>query len=330
MTHTHILAGDIGGTKTHLALYRLAGPARTLRREATFASRDHARFDDLVAAFLGGESLDAAAFGIAGPVVDGEVRTTNLPWHIAARELAVRLDCPRVALLNDLGATALGALHLPPEQLRPLQAGVARPGHIAVIAAGTGLGQAYLHWDGQRHLPAATEGGHTDFAPANERDVELWRWARTQYGHVSWERLVSGPGLHALFRFIDEVERVPVDRNVRAGLLAGEDPGRTIGEAGLAGSCPASRHALDWFVRLYGAQAGNLALTVMALGGVMVGGGIVVRLLPAIDSAAFRAAFCAKGRYQKLLEDVPIHAILEPKTALFGAVEAAIRLLQAP
>jgi glucokinase len=322
-----ILAGDIGGTKTNLALYRIAGAERTLVREQAFPSRDYASLQAVAQAFLEGERIDAAAFGIAGPVVDNAVRTTNLPWHVVPVEMAQVLGCHRIRLLNDLGATALGALHLPADRFQTLQQGTPRPGNIAVIAAGTGLGQAFLYWDGQRHHPSATEGGHADFAPSTAADVGLLEFAQGLYGHVSWERFVSGPGLHLLFRYLTEKQRRLIDATVRERLEAGEDPGAVIGHAGLDGTCETCRDAVDWFVRLYGAQAGNFALSVLATGGVFLGGGIVTRLLARIDGETFLGAFSAKGRYHDLLRDVPIQAILEPKTALYGAVEAAVELL---
>lgn len=323
----HILAGDIGGTKTNLALYRIAGAERALVREASFPSRDFPTLEAVAQAFLGADRIDAAAFGIAGPVLDDAVRTTNLPWHVVPREMGAVLGCSRIRLLNDLGATALGALHLPADRFRVLQEGTHRPGNIAVIAAGTGLGQAFLYWDGHRHHPASTEGGHADFAPSTAADVALLQFAQQLYGHVSWERFVSGPGLHLLFRFLAEQQGRPVDVSVRERLAAGEEPGAVIGTSGTDGTCETCRDAVDWFVRLYGAQAGNLALSVLATGGVFLGGGIVTHLLPRIDGEAFLGAFAAKGRYHEMLRQVPIRAILEPKTALYGAVEAAVDLL---
>ncbi len=330
MATGQILAGDIGGTKTHLALYRIAGSERVLLREHAYPSRDFATLERVAQAFLGTDRVAAAAFGIAGPVIDNAVRTTNLPWHVVPETMAAALDCPRVRLLNDLGATALGALHLPEDRFEVLQAGVARPGNIAVIAAGTGLGQAFLFWDGQRYHPVATEGGHADFAPSTAADMGLLQFAQQLYGHVSWERFVSGPGLHLLFRYLTEVQDHPIESGVRDRLDAGEDPGAVVGSAGMDGSCETCREAVDWFVRLYGAQAGNLALSVMAVGGVYLGGGIVTRLLARIDGEVFCSAFASKGRYQDLLRAMPIRAILEPKTALFGAVQAAVDLLESP
>lgn len=324
-----ILAGDVGGTKTNLAVFECVTPGdRRVVREASFPSREFASLESVTAAFLAaGERVDAAAFGIAGPVIDGAVATTNLPWRITPSVLSLALGGARVRLLNDLETTALGAIALPQDRYRTLQAGVARSGNVAVIAAGTGLGQAFLYWDGQRHLPAATEGGHADFAPTTGDDVRLLQFAQSLYGHVSWERLVSGPGLHLLFRFLTERGGRVIDPAVRDQLAGGVDPSAAIGAAGLDASCDTCREAVDWFVRLYGTQAGNLALSVMALGGVLIGGGIVGKLLPRIEVGGFMTAFTAKGRYQGLLEGIPVRAVLEPKASLLGAADAAFGLL---
>ena len=330
MPASHILAGDIGGTKTLLALYRIQPDGtKNLLRESSFASRDHAALEEIVAAFLQpGETVAAAAFGVAGPVLDGEVRTTNLPWHVTPRSLAPVVGSHRIRLLNDLEAMALGALALPTDQLHVLQPGIQRPGHRAVIAAGTGLGQALLFWDGQRHLPGATEGGHVDFAPNTQDDLALLTFAKQFWEHVSWERIVSGPGLHLLHRCLTEVLGRREDADVLQQLKTEDDPSAVIGRAGTSGSSATCREAVDWFVRLYGAQAGNLALGILSLGGVYVAGGIVGRILPRIEANhAFVKAFLDKGRYAALLGGMPIYAVLEPRAGLFGAADAAIALL---
>jgi glucokinase len=326
-----VLAGDIGGTKTVVALYAIDGP-RSIRvvREATFPSRSYAGLEAVAAEFLkaGGEKVAGAAFGIAGPVVDEAVRTTNLPWVVEAKSLAAFLDCPRVRLMNDLESTAYGAIFLRGDELRTLHEGKPRPGNVAVIAAGTGLGQGCLFWDAERarHVPVATEGGHADFAPRDDVEIELLRFLRALYGRVSYERILSGPGLHNLFRFFDEVVKKPVSPSVRERLKS-EDPGAVIGEAGTAGECAACEAAVDLFVSLYGAQAGNLALAVLAVGGVYVGGGIVVKMIAKMLEGSFFSSFVAKGRYETLLRDVPVRIITNPKTSLVGAAHAAAELV---
>lgn len=327
MTAT-VLAGDIGGTNSRLALYAVAGPqALTLLRATTYPSREHAGLEEVVALFLGDAApVAAASFGIAGPVVDDAVRTTNLPWHISGTALRQRLGTPHVRLLNDLEATAYGALTLPSEKLLALNAGVARPGNRAVIAAGTGLGQALLFWDGARHVPVATEGGHTDFAPRDDLEHDLLRYLTTKYsGHVSYERLVSGHGLVNIFQFLDESRHMPVSDETRRR-LATEDPAAVIGQLGVDGACVTAVAAVERFVSIYGAQAGNLALTVMATGGVYVGGGIVNKLLPVMTGGQFTAAFVAKGRYERLMREIPVWIIRDPDAGLHGAAYVAAAL----
>jgi glucokinase len=237
--------------------------------------------------------------------------------------LRERLGTPHVRLLNDLEATAYGALTLPAEKLLALNVGVARPGNRAVIAAGTGLGQALLFWDGTRHLPVATEGGHADFAPRDDVEMDVLRNLTAQYGaHVSYERVVSGHGLVNVFRFLDEVRHLPVSDDVRRRLAA-EDPAAVIGELGISGACATAAAAVERFVSVYGAQAGNLALTVMATGGVYVGGGIVNKLLPAMTRGRFVEAFVAKGRYERLMREIPVWIIRDPDAGLQGAAHVA-------
>ena len=323
-----VLAGDIGGTKTNLALYDLRKGKLSLVREASFPSRRYKGLERVIEDFRGKDfdEVDAAAFGVAGPVVGECVKTTNLPWVVRRKNLQAALDTRRVRLMNDLETTAFGGIFTPPSKMHWLLHNKRRPGNIAVIAAGTGLGQAFLYWDGKHHRPVPTEGGHTDFAPRNELEVKLLTYLQAKFGRVSYERVLSGPGLVSIFNFyVDELSR-PVSDEIRARLAA-EDPGAVIGQTAIDGSCPTAVEAVDTFVSLYGAQAGNLALTVMASGGVFVGGGIAVKLLPRMTSGLFEKAFLDKGRYKKLLSSVPVGILLDPKTALKGAAHAAVELL---
>jgi glucokinase len=324
-----VLGGDIGGTKTILALY-LADDAGTLSplREAAFASRRYKGLEEVLAEFLaaGSERVASGAFGIAGPVIDGTVVTTNLPWRVESSSLARTIGCERVRLMNDLETTALGALHLLPGEMVTVHEGVARRGNRAVIAAGTGLGQAFLFWNGARYDPAATEGGHADFAPRNDFEIDLLRFLLKSFPRVSYERLLSGPGLLNIFRFLDEGLGRPVDASVRRRMQS-EDPSAVVGEAGVAGTCATCGEAVETFVSLYGAQAGNLALSVFAVGGVYIGGGIVIKLLPKMNSETFLRSFREKGRYENFMSEIPIYIILNPKASLRGAAEAAFELL---
>lgn len=324
-----VLAGDIGGTKSNLALYAVEPLGRpSLLRTQSFPSSHYDGLDAIVREFLGGgtEHPVAAAFGVAGPVFDNAVVTTNLPWKIEAGHLARVIGCERVRLLNDLETTAYGALFLPADDIRTLNEGTPRRGHCAVIAAGTGLGQALLFWDGRRYRPSATEGGHADFAPRTDLEAELFQFLRHHYVRVSYERVLSGPGLHNIFRFLDEGLKRPVDSQVRAR-LATEDPAAVIGEAGVSGTCRTCAEAVATFVSIYGAQAGNLALTLLAVGGVFIGGGIVTKMLPTMTTGIFMEAFTAKQPFVELMQAIPVRIILNQDTSRLGAAHVAAELV---
>jgi glucokinase len=321
-----LLAGDVGGTSTRLALFELDAAGPRLTAEARLASRDFDGLEAAVAAFLAEHpaDLEAAGFGVAGPVVGGRVVTTNLPWVVDAEALAAPLDLPRVALLNDLTATAFGLAALEPTDLRTLQPGApGATGSIAVIAAGTGLGEAALFWDGGRHHPAPSEGGHTDFAPRDPLEQELLTYLMARFGHVSYERIVSGPGLVNVYEFLRDSGRF-AEQSAVAERLASGDPAAAIAAAALAGEDRLCETALGLLTRVYGAEAGNLALKLLATGGVYVGGGIAPKILPALEAGAFLEAFLDKGRLRPLLERVPLHVILTGRVALLGAARAAM------
>lgn len=325
----HILAGDIGGTKTNLALYVVEQSTHvTLVREASFISKQYNGLETVIQEFLrsGTEQVSAAAFGIAGPVLDGVVYATNLPWKVETDRISAVLGCSHIRLMNDLETTAYGSLFLPPGEIHTLHEGKPRYGHRVVIAAGTGLGQAFLMWDGARYWPVATEGGHADFAPRNEKEVELLQFLQRSYDHVSYERLLSGPGLINIFNFLDQHLHQPVAPIVRKR-MATEDPAAVIGQAGIEELCPTCVEAVDIFLSIYGAQAGNLALAIVGLGGVYIGGGIIGKLLPRVASGAFMSAYLAKGRYAPFMTDIPVRIILNAKASQFGAAHAARELL---
>ena len=321
MSRPLILAGDVGGTNTRLALVEAHQGRLTLVKEATVPSRDHASLEEIVAAFVAkmGQGLSHAGFGIAGPVRDGQVDATNLPWHVHARSLATRLGLAEVTVVNDLEANAYGLAVLDAGDLVTLQAGRPDPqGNAAVIAAGTGLGEAGLVWVGRRHHPFATEGGHADFAPTDETQVDLYRHLAREHGHVSIERVLSGPGLYAIYRFLRDTGRGEEPEGLAEAVRRGEPPA-VITETALSGRSPLSVQALDVFVRVYGAEAGNLALRMMATAGVYLGGGIAPRILPKLREPAFLDAFRAKGRLQALLAAMPVHVVLNDQAALLGA-----------
>jgi glucokinase len=325
-----ILASDIGGTKTLIALFEpQPGDRLRLVREQTFVSKDHQSLEEIVTAFLQGEKtaqVEAACFGAAGPVLERRCQTTNLPWLIEEINLVKASGVARVRLLNDLEATAYGMLFLEPHELHPLNphARGRRQGNVAVIAAGTGLGEAMLCWDSEQYYPVASEGGHGDLAPHGPQEVELMRYLHRQYEHVSRERVLSGPGIHNLFCFLrDTTGRQPTAEV--AEKMAKGDPSAAITQAALAGSDPLCLEAMDVFCRMYGAEAGNLALTCVAIGGVYVGGGIAPKILPLLERGPFLHGFLQKGRLSELLETVPVHVCLNERTALLGAAHFAAR-----
>lgn len=325
-----ILAGDLGGTKTLLALFRSHAERFALVREATFASREHPTFEEILDAFLaqdGGATVDAACFDVAGPVSEGRVQTTNLPWLLDERTLASKLGTPRVKLLNDLESTAYGMMQLPVADLVCLHPGrsPARRGNVAVIAAGTGLGQAYLFYDGAQYHPFASEGGHADFAPRNELEIGLLQHIRSKLGgHVSYERVLSGPGLFTIYEFLRDSGVAKEPAWLNAELQAG-DPSATVSQAALTRAEPLATQALDMFCELYGAEAGNMALRALTVGGVFVGGGIGPKILPALRKS-FARGYLDKGRFGELVGEIPVHLALEPRTALLGAAHFALRL----
>jgi glucokinase len=328
-----ILAGDIGGTKTVLALYEDAGGEVRQVRENTFPSKGHATFEEILALFLQGESnlaVRSVCFGVAGAVLDGKVDTTNLPWHLDERELAQTVRAKRAKLLNDLEAAAYGMLHLRPEELHSLnpKAPPPRKGNVAVIAAGTGLGEAMLYWDGTRHHPLASEGGHADFAPRTDQEMELLRYLRAKYGgHVSCERVLSGPGFSNVFSFLRDTGKHQPTPAMAEKLQAASDPNVVIAEFALAGTDPLCVESVDLFLTLYGAEAGNLALKCVAVAGVFVGGGIAPRFLPVLERGHFLAGFTDKGRFRSLMESMPIHVALNPRAPLIGAAHYAAQMV---
>jgi glucokinase len=323
-----ILAGDVGGTKTAVALLAPGPAGADIVREATLPSQAFATFDAAVRAFLGGGppvAIEVACFGVAGPVVDGRCVTTNLPWELDARALALTIPAGRVVLLNDLEAAAHGVVGLGPEAFAILQPGVPREGNMAVIAAGTGLGEAFLVRDGARYVAVASEGGHCDFAPRTDIEIDLLCALRKEHGRVSWERVVSGPGSLAIYRHLRARRGTPEPAWLAARLEA-EDPAAVVSEVALAGTDPVCVDALDVFVAAYGAEAGNLALKAMAIGGVFLAGGIAPKILPRLAAGNFLAAFCDKGRLADLMATIPVRVVLEPRTALLGAARVAAGL----
>lgn len=313
-----ILAGDIGGTHTRLAFF---DQGKIVGEEKKFPSRSYQSLEEIVKEFLQAKKVEKACFGIAGPVREGVCKATNLPWIVDAAKVGTALQIKLVHLLNDLEANAYGLRALKPEELYLLHEGKRQVGNQALIAAGTGLGEAGLYWDGKRHCPFACEGGHTDFGPRNEREVALLLYLKKKFGHVSYERVVSGPGLHSIFQFLIESGEEILSPAVKSEMEKG-DPARVVSEWGRQNKDRACSAAVDWFISLYGAEAGNLALKFLALGGFYIGGGIAPHLIERMKGA-FVSAFVDKGRFKKLLESIPIWVVLNDNAALLGAAAYA-------
>jgi glucokinase len=351
-----ILAGDIGGTKTNLALYEWTTERTEPIRLESFHSRDYTSLEDILQEFLepptpptaldgatteGSGSaqetkptperitIAAACFGIAGPVIDNHSETTNLPWIVDGAKIAKQFNIPRVQLLNDLESTAYGILLLRPDEIEVLNPGVPpkKRQALALIAAGTGLGEAILFWDGKSYRPMPSEGGHADFAPNNDQEIELLRYLRGQYLHVSYERVLSGPGLHAIYEYLRDTKKNEptwLAEKVKAG-----NPAAEIAEAGLKGQADIAKQALDLFASIYGAEAGNLALKALALDGVYIGGGIAPKLIQKLQDGTFMKAFTNKGRYKRLMTNMPVKVVMNQQTALLGAASVAGALSRA-
>ena len=322
-----ILAGDIGGTKTVLAVFDEAGDRLNLVREEVYPSASAASLEELGIKFLetvGRPAVRAACFGVAGAVVDGRAKATNLPWQIDEAVLSSALGITPVRLLNDLEAAAYGVLVLPPESLHTLQDGTPPKGGgtMALIAAGTGLGEAILPWDGQVHRVMASEGGHVDFGPRNELEAALWEYLRWEFGHVSWERVLSGPGFMNIYHFLRRHRKLVEPSWLTDEIKAGT-PSAVVSQAGLAGKDPVCAETVVLFISLYGAEAGNLALKALSVGGLFVGGGIAPKMLSAFKVATFIDAFAAKGRMAPVLRNIPVHVVLDPRAPLLGAASHA-------
>jgi len=308
------MAGDIGGTHTRLALFDpgAAGPAAL----EIYSSRDHDGLEAMIGAFLATHPahVERACFGVAGPVQNGHVKTTNLAWPVDARHVARMLGVERVGLVNDLYANAYGIADLGPDDIATLREGdPAMGGNAAVISAGTGLGEAGLFWDRRRYHVFATEGGHTDFAPRDEQETALRAHLARNHAHVSYERVCSGMGLVAIHDFLSS----------REGVGVGHTDASAITKAALDGSDERCVRALDMMVSIYGAEAGNLALKLLATGGIYIGGGIAPRILEKLQAGGFLDALDAKGRFSELLSRIPVHVILNDRTALLGAARLA-------
>ncbi|MCS7080278.1 MAG: glucokinase [Chloracidobacterium sp.] len=322
MTTTRLLlAGDVGGTKTHLGLFE--ADSLTPVEIKTFASADFTDLPAMLRAFFGDRDprCHAACISAAGPVLDGVCHITNLSWAIRVDELRQTLHCPAF-VINDLEANGNGIALLPQSDFHPIQAGEPRVGNAALISAGTGLGECILFWDGMRHIPIPSEGGHASFAPSDLTEAALLAYLWETYEHVSWERLVSGTfGFEHLYRFLRDTGRAAGSAELEA-FAAAHGYGAAVAKFADEG-LPIAVAVMERFVSLYGSEAGNLALKALAVGGVFIGGGIAPKILKWMTAGGFLRAFIAKGRFRRFLERIPVAVILNTQTALLGAAQYA-------
>ncbi|MGA9120276.1 MAG: glucokinase [Bacteroidota bacterium] len=320
-----ILAGDIGGTKTNLALFEVLQGKLMMRETRSYPSHEFTSLSAVLESFRKDcpEKYTAAAFGIAGPVVNGHCHLTNLGWEMDAKDIQTQLGIREVELMNDLQAMSYGTLHLGENEKVRLQEGeVQLHGSIAVIAAGTGLGEGALVWDGRQYRAIASEGGHSDFSPRNVLESDLLKFLAEKFGHVSWERILSGPGIFSLYEFFRRRSADPEPTWLRDAIRSG-DPAAAVSRAGMEGKDRVCSDALDLFVSLYGAEAGNLALKFLGNGGVFIGGGIAPKILAKMRSGRFMESFSGKGRFNSMLQRISVSVILNDRIALFGAAHVA-------
>lgn len=318
---TFLLAGDIGGTKTVLALYPANGNLSAPVKKERFASQSYPSLGDMVTEFLADMpvSIARASFGVAGPVQGGRAQITNLPWVIERAELEGRIQAP-VRLLNDLNAIAHAIPFLNPSDLQTLNVGApSAQGTLGVVAPGTGLGEAFLTWSGNRYHAHPSEGGHADFAPANLQQMELLKYLQARFGHVSFERVCSGSGIPNLYAFLKESGKYQEPDWLRAELSQAADATPIIVRAGVENRAEICAAALDLFAEILGSEAGNMALKILAAGGIYLAGGMPARILPRLQQPGFLQAFTRKGRFAEMLKNIPVHVVTNPEAALFGA-----------
>lgn len=322
-----ILAGDVGGTKVHLALYDFNQGALLHLRDERFPAQNYDGLESIVRKFLSEcpqGNITAACFGVPGPVRQGKLKLTNLPWILDSTHLSTALSIPHLFLINDLEANGYGVAELKPDQIYTLNEGEkGAVGNRALVSAGTGLGEGVMVWDGRRHIPMASEGGHCDFAARNELEVELLQHLMKKLdGRVSFERVVSGLGIQNIYQFLRDEKKMYESPELKERLQH-EDPNAVIGELGESGKDELCVRTLEVFTSAYGAEAGNMALKVLAMGGIYIGGGIAPKILKTMRSGGFMNSFIDKGRLSDLLVKIPVQIILESRCALMGAAAYA-------
>ena len=326
---TLILAGDVGGTTTRLGLFRISEAGNRLLTSHTYPSKAYNGLKNIIDEFLQGqERIAAANFGVAGPVVNGSAVATNLPWKISEASLRRFLNIRNISLINDLVANAYGIEVMEQSDFTVLNRGGKAAGNRALLSAGTGLGAALLLWDGRQYIPSPSEGGHVEFGPRNRLELGLLQYLFERFGHVSYERVLSGAGLFNIYQFLRDSGRFGAEPGWLAARLSGEDPAAVIAEAARRKKSRLCAEALELFASIYGAAAGNLALQVMATGGVYIGGGIAPKITWKLKDGAFMKAFKDKGRLSAIVERIPVWVIMNDRAALFGAAAHAAAMLK--
>jgi glucokinase len=324
-----ILAGDVGGTNTRLGLFEVNRGRLRLLLEKTFLSKNYKGLENMLKEFLRGKGgIAAACFGVAGPVTQEVVIATNLPWWIDIQSLQKVLSLKKMEVINDLVANAYGISVLKKRDFETLNVGKEKKGNQALISAGTGLGEAILFWDGKQHVPSPSEGGHIEFGPRNHLEMELFNYLSERFDHVSYERILSGEGLSHVYQFLKDSKRFGSEPSWLSEKMKGEDPAEVISEMARLKKNRLCSRALDLFTSIYGGAAGNLALQVMAIGGVYIGGGIAPKIIWKLKDGTFVKGFKDKGRLSRIVAPIPVKVIMNEKTALLGAASRAMNLLR--
>jgi len=325
-----ILAGDVGGTNTRLGLFEATRGRLRLLSEKNYLSKKYKGLENILGDFLRSRRpIAAACFGVAGPVTEEVIIATNLPWWIDIQSLQKALSLKKVEVINDLVANAYGISVLTKGDFEILNAGKAKKGNQALISAGTGLGEAILFWDGKQHVPSPSEGGHAEFGPRNHLELEFFHYLSGSFDHVSYERILSGEGLFHIYQFLKESKRFGLEPSWLSEKMKGEDPAEVISETARLKKNKLCVKALDLFASIYGAAAGNLALQVMAVGGVYIGGGIAPKIIWKLKDGTFMKGFKNKGRLSHIVAHIPVRVIMNERTALLGAASRAASLLKA-
>lgn len=323
-----ILAGDVGGTKTELAIFESTQPGEA-QFEMHFVNREQTSFEGILQHFMqdAQQKVEHVCIAVAGTIINGNCAMPNLSWTLDEATIKNVLFAKNVKLINDLEATAYGVLGLPSDKFVVINEGIAHPsGNLALIAAGTGLGEAILFKTSNGdYQVSASEGGHVDYAPHNALEIELLQYLWGKFGHASWERVVSGMGIATMYEFLIKINTSVEPAQIQSEIMSAADQGAAIFKAAQSGESPLSKHAIQMFIENYGAAAGNLALKALSTGGVYIGGGIAPKLLPYFTTGAFMQAFVDKGRFSPLMKNMPVKLVLEPKTALLGAASYAIK-----